>query len=73
MLIVRPRSSRQVIQLKNLTPINPAGGGLELTYNFNRDAKLELIMKILDLTLTYEEGMRGVAFENAKFKSLWKD
>ncbi len=27
-------------------------------------------MKIIDLTLTYEEGMRGVAFENAKSKSV---
>ena len=27
-------------------------------------------MKIIDLTLTYEEGMRGVAFENAKTKSV---
>ena len=27
-------------------------------------------MKIVDLTLTYEEGMRGVAFENAKSKSV---
>ena len=27
-------------------------------------------MKILDFTLTYEEGMRGVAFENAKSKSV---
>ena len=27
-------------------------------------------MKIVDLTLTYEEGMRGVAFENAKSKSI---
>ena len=27
-------------------------------------------MKIIDLTLTYEEGMRGVAFENAKSKSI---
>ena len=34
---------------------------------------LELIMKIIDLTLTHEDGMRGVAFENAKSKSLWQD
>jgi arylformamidase len=27
-------------------------------------------MKIIDFTLTYEEGMRGVAFENAKSKSV---
>ena len=27
-------------------------------------------MKTIDLTLTYEEGMRGVAFENAKSKSV---
>ena len=27
-------------------------------------------MKIIDLTLTYEEGMRGVAFEDAKSKSV---
>ena len=27
-------------------------------------------MKIIDLSLTYEEGMRGVAFENAKSKSV---
>lgn len=27
-------------------------------------------MKIIDVTLTYEEGMRGVAFENAKSKSV---
>jgi len=27
-------------------------------------------MKIIDVTLTYEEGMRGVAFENAKTKSV---
>ena len=27
-------------------------------------------MKIIDFTLTYEEGMRGVAFENAKSKSI---
>ena len=27
-------------------------------------------MKIIDLTLTYEEGMRGVAFENTKSKSV---
>jgi kynurenine formamidase len=29
-----------------------------------------MIMKILDLTLTCEEGMRGVSFENAKSKSV---
>jgi len=29
----------------------------------------ELIMKIIDLSLAYEEGMRGVAFEKAKSKS----
>ena len=29
-------------------------------------------MKIIDLSLTYEEGMRGVAFENAKTKSVDK-
>ncbi len=27
-------------------------------------------MKIIDISLTYEEGMRGVAFENAKTKSV---
>ena len=27
-------------------------------------------MKIIDVTLTYEDGMRGVAFENAKSKSV---
>jgi len=27
-------------------------------------------MKIIDVTLTYEEGMRGVAFENTKSKSV---
>ena len=27
-------------------------------------------MKIIDVTLTYEEGMRGVTFENAKSKSV---
>ena len=27
-------------------------------------------MKIIDFTLTYQEGMRGVAFENAKSKSV---
>ena len=26
-------------------------------------------MKIIDLTLTYEEGMRGVAFETARTKA----
>ncbi len=29
-----------------------------------------MIMKIIDLTLAYEDGMRGVAFENAKSKSV---
>ncbi len=29
-----------------------------------------MIVKIIDLTLAYEEGMRGVAFENAKSKSV---